>query len=234
VTSPLGSGPILSVGATSADLMHMGRDVAALEQAGVKALHFDVMDGRFVPQLTVGPSFVKGFRTALFKDVHLMIEDPLASLPAYVAAGADAITIHPEACRHPHQALKAVRQLGEASGRPRPLVRGIALNPSSPLALLEPLLDEVDLVLLVAVNPGFSGQSFVERTADRYRQVRGLVRPLGRNILVGVDGGVTRHTIGRIAELEPDWVVSGSAVFEEGRIADNVAFLQGALTRAAS
>jgi ribulose-phosphate 3-epimerase len=234
MTSPLGSGAVLSVGATSADLMHLDRDVAALEHAGVKALHFDVMDGRFVPPLTVGPSFIKGIRTALFKDVHLMIEDPLASLPAYLAAGADAITVHPEACRHPHQALKVVRQLAEASGRTRSLVRGIALNPSSPLSLLEPLLDEIDLVLLVAVNPGFSGQSFVERTAERYRQVRALVQPLGRKILVGVDGGVTRHTIGRIAELEPDWVVSGSAVFEQGKIADNVAFLQGALARAAS
>jgi ribulose-phosphate 3-epimerase len=234
MTSDLGSGPVLSVGATSADLMHLGRDVAALEQAGVKALHFDVMDGRFVPQLTVGPSFIKGVRTTLFKDVHLMIEDPLASLPAYVAAGADAITVHPEACRHPHQALKLVRQLAEASGRQRPLVRGIALNPSSPLAFLEPVLDEVDLVLLVAVNPGFSGQSFVERTLDRYRRVRALLQPLGRKILVGIDGGVTRHTIGRIAELEPDWVVSGSAVFEQDAIADNVAFLQEALTQAAS
>ena len=232
--SPLGAGPVLSVGATSADLMNLGRDVAALEQAGVKALHFDVMDGRFVPQLTVGPSFVKGFRTPLFKDVHLMIEDPLASLSAYVAAGADAITVHPEACPQPHQALRAIRQLAEAGERTRPVVRGLALNPSSPLSLLEPLLDEIDLVLLVAVNPGFSGQSFVERTADRYRQVRALVEPLGRRILVGVDGGVTRHTIGRIAELEPDWVVSGSAVFERGAVADNVAFLQGALARAAS
>jgi ribulose-phosphate 3-epimerase len=234
VTSPLGSGPVLSVGATSADLMHLGRDVAALEQAGVQALHFDVMDGRFVPQLTVGPSFVKGFPTPLLKDVHLMIEDPLASLPAYVAAGADAITIHPEACPHPHQALKAIRQLAGAGDRPRPVARGIALNPSSPLSLLEPLLDEIDLVLMVAINPGFPGQSFVERTAQRYRQVRALVQPLGRKVLVGVDGGVTRHTIGRIAELEPDWVVSGSAVFEQGRIADNVAFLQGALARAGS
>lgn len=234
MTSLLGSGPVLSVGATSADLMHLGRDVAALEQAGVKVLHFDVMDGRFVPQLTVGPAFIKGFRTPLLKDVHLMIEDPIDSLPAYIAAGADVITVHPESCRHVHQALKLVRQLGEASGRQQPVLRGIGLNPSSPLSLLEPVLDEIDLVLLVAINPAFSGQSFVERTVERYRKVRALLQPLGRKILVGIDGGVTRHSIRQIAELEPDWVVSGSAVFEQGAIADNVAFLQGALTHAAS
>jgi ribulose-phosphate 3-epimerase len=232
LASRLGPGPVLSVGATSADLMNLGRDVAALEAAGVRALHFDVMDGHFAPQLTVGPAFVKGFRTSLFKDVHLMIEDPAASLPAYVDAGADAVTVHAESGRHVHQALGLIRQLGDRGGRPHPVLRGVALGPSSPVSLLEPLVDEVDLVLLVAVNPGFSGQSFVERTADRARQVRALLAPLGREVLLGIDGGVTRDTIGRIGELEPDWVVSGSAVFEGGAIADNVAFLQKALVRA--
>ncbi len=152
--------PTISVGTLTADLMHLGDELALLEQAGVGIVHVDVMDGCFCPAMTVGPPYIKGLHTSLLKDVHLMIDEPLDKLAAYVAAGADIITVQVESAIHIHRVLQHLGSMEHASGPGRGLVRGLALNPGTPLEwLAAPLLDEVDLVVLLAVDPGWSGQT---------------------------------------------------------------------------
>jgi ribulose-phosphate 3-epimerase len=208
--------------------MALGEDVARLEAAGVILAHFDVMDGAYVPMLTVGPPIIKGVRTAMLKDVHLMVREPLASLPDYVAAGADIVTIHPDACAHPHRALQALASMANTRDAARGIARGIALNPGSPVEWLSPLLDHAELVMLVAINPGWGGQAFIASTLDRIRQARRLIEASGREILLAVDGGITRTNIGQLAGLGVDIVVTGSAVFD-GNPAVNVAEMTAAL-----
>lgn len=221
-------GPILSVGVISANLVALGEDVARLERAGVRLAHFDVMDGSYVPTLTVGPPFIKAVRTTMMKDVHLMIREPLASLPDYVAAGADVITVHPDACAHPHRALQWLGSATHAAGATRAIARGVALNPGVPLDVLDPLIEEVELVTLVAINPGWGGQSFIPSTFGRIEAVRRKIAASGRDILVAVDGGITKQNIGELAGRGVDIVVTGSAVFE-GDVAANVATMARAL-----
>jgi len=203
--------PALSVGAISADVMNLERDVRALEECGAALLHFDIMDGHFAPLLTVGPAFVKGIRTSMFKDVHLMIEDPLESLAAWAAAGADLITIHVESCRHPHRALQRLSELVNANDPSRGIARGAALCPSTPVSALEPLLVECDFVLLVAIDPGFPNQTYSPDTPRRVEEVRRMAKD--HPVLIGIDGGVTAANLASIALLGPDMVVTGSAVF---------------------
>src|SRR5512137_1082087 len=155
------TGPALSVGLVSANLMALGDDVARLERAGARVAHFDVMDGRYVPMLTIGPPFIKAVTTAMLKDVHLMVRDPLASLGDYVAAGADIVTIHPDACPHPHRVLQVLGSTAHRHRAERTVARGVALNPGTPVDALDPLLDELEMVLLVAINPGWGGQAFI-------------------------------------------------------------------------
>ncbi len=221
-------GPLLSVGLVSANLMALGEDVAALERSGVLLAHFDVMDGAYAPMLTVGPPFIKGVRTAMLKDVHLMVREPLASLADYVAAGADLVTIHPDACTHPHRALQALGAMTNVRDASRGIARGVALNPGMPVEWIVPLLDEVELVMLLAINPGWGGQSFAPATLGRVDAVRQRIRAADREILVGVDGGITRGNIGQLAGLGIDIVITGSAVFA-GDVGENVAAMTAAL-----
>jgi ribulose-phosphate 3-epimerase len=207
-------GPALSVGLISADLMALGADVARLQDAGVRLAHFDVMDGRYVPMLTVGPPFVKAVKTAMMKDVHLMVREPLASLGDYVAAGADIITIHPDACVHPHRLLQVLGSTRHRDRADRTVARGVALNPGTPLDVLDPLLDDLELVMLVAINPGWGGQSFIPATLGRIEAVREKIAARDREILIAVDGGITRRNVGQFAGLGVDVVVTGSAVFD--------------------
>jgi ribulose-phosphate 3-epimerase len=217
----LETGPLLSVGLVSANLMALGADVARLEQAGARLVHFDVMDGAYVPMLTVGPPFIKAVKTTMLKDVHLMIEEPGASIVDYVAAGADIITVHPDACRHPHRVLQQIGSMAAVQDAARPIARGVALNPGIPLAVLDPLLDEIELVMLVAINPGFAGQKFLPAILDRIEAVRRIADASGRDILVAVDGGITRANIGQLTGRGVDIVITGSAVFD-GDISANV------------
>ena len=155
--------PTISVGILSANLMSLASELSLLEQAGAGLVHVDVMDGHFTPTMTIGPPFIKALQTPLLKDVHLMIEEPLEKLDGYVAAGADVITVHVESSPQIHAALQKLGQMSHADDASRGLVRGAALNPGTPLALLEPLLDEVDLVMLLAINPSWKG-SFLAST----------------------------------------------------------------------
>jgi ribulose-phosphate 3-epimerase len=202
----LGPAPWLSVGANAADPLHLGRDLDQLAEAGVSLFHIDVMDGVFCPQMTVGPAFVRAVSAGRVTDVHLMIDEPLEKVEAYVDAGADIITVHVEATRHPHRVLQ---RLGETG-----VTRGLALNPGTPLSAAEPLLDDLDQLLILAVNPGWPGQRFIAGTAARLAAAREMIDQ--RSIALGVDGGVTRANIAEIASLDVDFIVAGSAVFADG------------------
>lgn len=213
--------PAISVGVLTADMMALGTEMILLEKAGVKLLHFDVMDGCFCPMLTFGPPLIKGIKTSLFKDVHLVIQDPLEKLEPYVAAGADMITVHVEACRNPHRVLQVIKQMANANDPARGILRGIALNPGTPVEAAQPLLDEVDMVTLLAVNPGWGGQKFIGATRARMETLLNLIRGSGRDILAGLDGGITRDNVGEAVRLGADIIVTGSAVFDGKDAAGN-------------
>jgi ribulose-phosphate 3-epimerase len=206
--------PTLSVGIITADLPSLGSELSLLERTGVKLVHIDVMDGCFCPMMTVGPPFIKALKTPLLKDVHLMIADPLEKIADYVAAGADILTFHPEGCTHPHRVLQQMRNMTNANDPARGLLRGVSLNPGTPLQVLEPLLGELELILLLAVNPGWGGQKFIPSTFDRIARAKQLIAASGREILLAVDGGITRSNIAEVARTGVDIIVTGSAVFD--------------------
>jgi len=222
------TGPALSVGLISADLMALGADVARLQDAGTRLAHFDVMDGSYVPMLTVGPPFIKAVKTAMLKDVHLMVREPLASVGDYVAAGADLVTIHPDACVHPHRVLQVLGSTAHRDHADRTIARGVALNPGTPIDVLDPLLDEIEVVVLVAINPGWGGQAFIPATLGRIEAVRRKIAEAGREILLAVDGGITRRNVGQLAGRGVDVVVTGSAVFD-GDVKANIEEMTRAL-----
>jgi ribulose-phosphate 3-epimerase len=221
------SAPTISAGIISADLLNLGSQVSALEKAGMRMLHIDVMDGCFVPQMTVGPPFIKALKTSLWKDAHLMIQDPLTKVTDYVAAGADLITVHLESDTHIHRVLQQIRLTASAASRD--VVRGIALNPGTPLETLEPLLDELEMVLLLAINPGWGGQKLQPSSENRLARLKEMIASHGKLILTAIDGGITRENIQEVGRWRADLVISGSAIFERGAISENASFLLDAL-----
>jgi ribulose-phosphate 3-epimerase len=229
----LSGGPRLSVGMLTADLLELGREMGLIERAGVELVHVDVMDGVFCPQITVGPPIVRALRTPLLKDVHLMIDDPLTKVDAFVQAGADMITFHLEGARQPHRVLQALAGATNANEPGRGVIRGVGLNPSTPVEAVEPLLDELEYILVLAINPGWGGQSLLPGTERRLERARRLIESSGRTILLGIDGGVTRANIERVSAMGADLIVSGSAIFDGGDVAANAAAMLDA-TRAAS
>ena len=200
------TGPRLSVGVLAADLLRLGAEVDLLESLGVELLHVDVMDGVFCPTTSLGSPIVRALPDRFVRDVHLMISEPVERLAEFVDAGADVVTFHLEATA---DAPLGLRRLGEAG-----VLRGVALNPGTPAAAVGSLLDELDLVLILAVEPGVSGQRFSTSTPARVGELRRLIG--AREVAVGVDGGVTLANIEDVASLGVDLVVAGSAVFGRG------------------
>jgi ribulose-phosphate 3-epimerase len=225
--------PTISVGMLTANLLSLGSELSLLEQSGVRLLHVDVMDGCFCPMMTVGPPLIQAMKTPLLKDVHLMIQDPLEKLRDYVAAGADVVTVHAESCMHIHRVLQQLGSLQNANDPDRGLVRGLALNPGTPIEVVEPLLDALDLVFLLAINPGWGGQKFLTSTARRIEKLRKRVGTVQRRIFLGLDGGVTRANIVDVAKLGVDIVVTGSAVFDGKAPAENARFMLDAVRSSA-
>ena len=220
VRSLLGRGlPTLSVGILTADLLRLGEELDTLDAAGIELVHVDVMDGVFCPQMTVGPPLVRALPDRFLKDVHLMVDEPLAKAQAYVEAGANLLTFHVEATRHPHRLLQSLANCE--------VIRGVALNPGTPVTTVAPLLDDLELILLLAVNPGFSGQTFIPATTERLNQVQQLTA--GSDILVAIDGGVTRGNIEQVGALGADIVIAGSAVFDGTSPAENARAMRTAL-----
>ncbi len=207
----------------SADFAHLGAQVAEAEAGGADWVHVDVMDGHFVPNLTIGPLVVQALRpvTTLPLDVHLMIEAPERYLEDFARAGADVLTVHWEACTHLHRTLQQIRELGVKAG--------VSLNPATPVSVLEEVLSEVDLVLLMSVNPGFGGQSYIPSSTAKIRKLRQLMRECESAALVEVDGGVNAQTIREVVVAGADVLVAGSAVFNDRKsVAENLSDLRKA------
>ena len=202
----------------------MGEEARAIEAAGADWLHVDIMDGHFVPNLTIGPSVVKALRphAKIPLDVHLMIAPADPYLEAFVEAGANSITIHPEAGPHLDRSLKRIRELGAKAG--------VAFNPSTPPDTIEWMLDDVDLVLVMSINPGFGGQSFMPSQLAKIARLRSMIEASGRDIVLEVDGGVTPETAARCLEAGAEALVAGTAVFRGGpaAYADNIRALREA------
>ena len=202
----------------SADFARLGEEVRAITEAGADYIHVDVMDGHFVPNLTIGPAVVAALRphSDLPFDVHLMIAPVDAYVPAFAEAGADIITVHPEAGPHLHRTLQLIRSLGK-----RP---GVALNPATPIEAVRTVLGEVDLVLVMSVDPGFGGQGFIASQLDKIRALRGLIDGAGRAIDLEVDGGINPETAAAAVAAGADVLVAGTATFRGGpeRYAENI------------
>lgn len=203
-------GVMIAASVLAADFANLGQEIAATERGGADLIHVDVMDGHFVPNLSMGIPEVQAIRRVASTplDVHLMLQNPDRYLEAFAQAGASRITVHAEVLPHLHRTLQVIRGLG--------LLAGVALNPSTPVGVLEEIAGDLDLVLVMSVNPGFSGQTFIPRTESKIRAVRALLDRAGSRAPISVDGGVDRGNAGRLVAAGAEILVAGSAIFAGG------------------
>lgn len=205
----------------SADFGKLGEEIRAVDQAGCDIIHIDVMDGHFVPNITIGPLVVQAARAVTDKDldVHLMITDADKYVDAFASAGADWITVHVEACNHLHRTVSRIKELGKKAG--------VVLNPATSLTTLDYILEEVDLVMLMSVNPGFGGQSFIPSTLDKVRQLRQLIDAKELSVDIEIDGGISEKTVGDVAEAGANIFVAGSAIYGSSDYIRTITSLRG-------
>ena len=191
----------------SADFSRLGEEIDAVDRAGAEVIHIDVMDGHFVPNITIGPLVVEAARRSTTKvlDVHLMIANPDAYIESFAHAGADWITVHVETCVHLHRTISRIKELGKKAG--------VVLNPATSLATVDYILPDLDLVMLMSVNPGFGGQSFIPSSLDKARELKKRIDALGLQVGIEMDGGISSKTIGAVAEAGVNIFVAGSAIY---------------------
>ncbi len=218
----------LSPSILAADFAALGAAIAAAERGGADFIHVDVMDGHFVPNLTVGPPVVKSLKKAATVplDVHLMIEDPDRFIPAFAEAGANMISVHVEAVTHLHRTIGFIKSFGASAG--------VVLNPSTPVVALEEIAGDVDHVLLMTVNPGFGGQTFIPRSTSKIEATRSLLDRCGSRAPIEVDGGIDLHTVARVVEAGAEILVAGVAVFHAPNPAEAARALKAAAEEAAA
>ncbi|MAT40669.1 MAG: ribulose-phosphate 3-epimerase [Ectothiorhodospiraceae bacterium] len=215
------SRPVISPSLLSSDFARLAEEISAVEEGGADLLHVDVMDGHFVPNLTIGLPVIRAINKYASKplDVHLMITNAEQYLQEYKDAGADILTVHQEACTHLHRTLTAIRDLGMAAG--------VSINPATPVSTLSEIIRECDLVLVMSVNPGFGGQSFIEHTHSKLRELRSLIAESGSSAVIEVDGGVTKDNAAAIVDSGADVLVSGSAIFGADNYRDYINAMKG-------
>jgi len=221
--------PQIAPSILSADFARLGDDVAAVLEAGADVVHFDVMDNHFVPNLTIGPMICDALRDFGIEapiDVHLMVDPVDRIIPDFANAGANYITFHPEASRHVHRTIGLIRENGCKAG--------LVFNPATPLTWLEHVIHELDMVLLMSVNPGFGGQKFIDSTLEKLRQARRMIDDSGLDIRLEVDGGVKTDNIGEIAAAGADTFVAGSAIFGSDNYAATIAEMRAEIAAATS
>ncbi|KON89138.1 ribulose-phosphate 3-epimerase [Sporosarcina globispora] len=207
----------------SADFSKLGEEIKDVERGGADYIHVDVMDGHFVPNITIGPLIVDAIRpvTKLPLDVHLMIENPDNYIEAFAKAGADYITVHAEACRHLHRTINYIRSFGVKAG--------VVLNPATPINVIEHIIDDIDMVLLMSVNPGFGGQKFIPAVLPKIAAVKEMADAKGLNIEIEVDGGVNEETARLCIEAGANVLVAGSAIYNQEDRASAIAALKGSI-----
>lgn len=211
---------LLAPSILSADFANLGRDIEITDKAGADVIHIDVMDGLFVPSISFGMPVIKSIRKTTDKtfDVHLMIEEPIRYIKEFAECGADYITVHYEACKDIHATIDKIKEYG--------LKAGVSIKPNTKVEVLKPVLNDVDMVLIMSVEPGFGGQKLIPHTVDKVRELRKIVDDNNFNVIIEIDGGINLDNVESIVNAGADWIVAGSAVFKDDIAANTRAFIE--------